>query len=60
MLFHASEMHIQFVEMFQKRTERSAFGHLSEGIDILRKTLAAIAELAVRSRDVGMRVVDIT
>ena len=53
-------MHIQLVQMFQKGSERGSFGHLSEGIHILGETLATIAVLAIRTRHVGVGVVDIT
>ena len=53
MLLHAAEMHVEFMEMLQKRSERRSLGHFGEGIHILGETLAAIAELAVGTRDVG-------
>lgn len=34
-------------------------GYLGEGIDILREALATVTELAIRTRDVGMGVVDV-
>ena len=59
MLLHPTEMYIQLVEMLQQRSERRAFRHLGKGVHILGEALAAIAKLAVWSRDVCMRVVDI-
>ena len=57
---HSPEMHIQLMEMLQQRSEWRALGHLGEGIHVLGETLAAIAELAIGTRHVGVRVVDIT
>ena len=59
MLLKSTEMHIEFMEMLQECTQRCTLGHHGEGIDILRETLATIAELAIRTRDVGVGVVDI-
>ena len=60
MLLHPPEMDIELMEMLQECSERGAFGHLGECIDILGETFATIAELAVGAGDVGMGVVDIT
>ena len=60
MLLHPTEMHIQLVEMLQQRSERRAFRHLGKGVHVLWEALATIAVLAVRTWDVGMRVIDIT
>lgn len=59
MLLESSEMHIELMKMLKESTKRRAYGHLSESVDILRKALATIAELAIRTRDVGVGVVDI-
>ena len=59
MLFKSTEMNIQFMQVLNKRTERSACGHLCESIHILREALATIAELAIWTRNIGMRVVDV-
>lgn len=59
MFLKTTEMHIQLMEMLKECTKRSALGHHGEGIDILRETLATIAELAVRARDIGVGVVDV-
>ena len=59
MLLHPTEMHIQLVEMFQQRSKRRAFCHLGKGVHVFGEALAAIAKLAVRTRDVGVRVVDL-
>ena len=45
--------------MLKECAERSALGHHGEGIDILREALATISELAIRTRDVGVGVVDV-
>ena len=52
-------MNIQLMQRFKKSAERSALGHHCEGVDILREALATIAELAVRTRDIGVGVVDV-
>ena len=59
MLLHPTEMHVELMEMLQQRSERRALRHLGEGIHVLGETLAAIAELAIGTRHVGVRVVDI-
>lgn len=53
-------MHIQLVQVLQQGSKGSTFGHLGEGIDILGEALATITEFAVRTRDVGVGVVDIS
>ena len=60
MLFKSTEMNVQFMQMLKECTERSTCGHLCESIHILREALATIAELAVRTRDIGVGVVDVT
>ena len=59
MLLHPPEMHIQFMQMLQQRSERRSLGHLGKGVHVLGEALATIAELAIRTRHVGVRVVDI-
>ena len=59
MLFKSSKVHIQFMQVLKKCTQRSALGHHGEGVDILREALATIAELAIRSGNVSMSVVDV-
>ena len=59
MLLKSSKGHIQLMQMFKESTERCALGHHGEGIDILREALATIAELAVRTWDIGVGVVDV-
>ena len=59
MLFKSAEMNIQFMQVFKKSTERSACGHLCESIHILREALATIAELAIRTRNISMCVVNV-
>ena len=60
MLFFATEMDVEFVEVLKQGAQGGAFGHLGEGVHILREALAAIAVLAVGAGDVGVCVVDIT
>ena len=59
MLFHSTEMNIQFVKVLQQSSKRCSFGHLRKGINIFWEALATITELAVRTGDVGVCVVDI-
>ena len=60
MLLLSPEMHIQLMQMFQQGSEGGALGHLGEGVDVLGEALATITELTIRSRDIGVSVVDIT
>ena len=57
MLLESTEMNVELMEWLQQLTERSALGHHCECVDILWEALASIAELAVRTRDVGVGVV---
>jgi len=59
MFFHATEVDVELVEVLQEGAEGGALGHLGKGVDILREALAAIAVLAIGSRDIGMGVVDV-
>ena len=59
MLFHSPKMNVQLMKMLQKRPKRCPFGHLGKGVHVLGKALAAIAELAIRSGNVGVHVIDI-
>ena len=59
MLLKTSEVYIELVQRLKESSERSASGHLGEGVDILREALATIAELAIRTGDVGVGVVDV-
>lgn len=59
MLFKSTEVHIQFVEMLQKRSKRCSCCHLCECVNILGEAFATVAELAVGTGDVGMGVVDV-
>ena len=58
MLLKPSEMHIQFMQMFQKCTKRGSRSHLGKGVHILGKALTAITVLAIRTRNIGVGVVD--
>ena len=60
MLLIPPEMDIEFMEVLQEGAERRTLGHFGEGIHILGEALAAISELPVGTRDIGMGVVDIT
>ena len=60
MLLYTTEMNVQFMEVLQKSTKRCTLGHLSKGIHILGEALTTITELSIRSRNIGMGVVDIT
>lgn len=59
MLLKSSEVHIQLMEVLKESTQRCALGHHGEGVDILREALATITELAVRTWDIGVGVVDV-
>ena len=59
MLLKSTEMDVEFMTGFKQLAERSACGHHGEGVDILREALAAIAELTIRTRDIGVGVVDV-
>ena len=59
MLLYSTEMHVKFMKVLQKRSERRTLRHLGKGIHILGEALATIAKLAVRAWHIGMRVVDI-
>ena len=52
-------MNIELMQMLKECSEGSACGHHGESIDILGETLTTIAELAIRTRDVGVGVVDV-
>ena len=60
MLFKSAEMNVELMERLKESAERSALGHHSEGVDILREALASIAKLAIRTRDIGVGVIDVT
>ena len=57
MFFRSAEVHVQIVQMLQERSERCALSHLRKGVDILLEVLAAVAELAIETAHVGVRVV---
>ena len=59
MLLHTTEVDIQFMEMRQKGAERRSFRHLRKGIDILGEAFATITKLTIRTRHIGMGVVDV-
>lgn len=58
-LLHSPEMDVEFVERGEQGAERRARRQLREGVHVLREALAAVAALAVRTRNVGVRVVDV-
>ena len=60
MFLNASEMDIQFMKMLQKGSKGRTFCHLSKCVNILRKALTAIAKLTIRTRNIGVRVVNVT
>ena len=59
MLLKAPEMDVEFVERGEQGAERRARRQLREGVHVLREALAAVTALAVRPRNVGVRVVDV-
>ena len=60
MLLESTEVNVELVQRLKQLAERSALGHHSEGVDILREALASIAKLAIRTRDIGVGVIDVT
>jgi len=52
-------MDVQFVKVLQQGSERCSFGHLCKGVDILGEALTTITEFTIRTRNVGVGVVDI-
>ena len=52
-------MNIQFMEMLQQGSKGSSGSHLGKGVHVLREALATITELAVRTGDVGVGIVDV-
>ena len=52
-------MHIQLVQVLQQGAKGRALGHLGKGVDVLGEALATVTELAIRTGDVGVGVVDI-
>lgn len=59
MLLKTAEMNVQLMQWFKQLAERSTCSHHGEGVDILWEALTTIAELAVRTRDIGVGVVDV-
>lgn len=59
MLLHSPEMHIQLVEMLKQGAQRGAFCHLGKGVDILGETLAAVAVLAIRTRNKSVSIINV-
>lgn len=58
-LLQATEVDIQFMEMRQKDAEQRCFRHLRKGVDILGEAFATITKLTIRTRHIGMGVVDV-
>ena len=59
MLLYSTEMNVQFMEVLQKGSKGCALSHLGKGVDILGEALATITKLAIRTRYIGVGVVDI-
>lgn len=59
MLLVSTEVNIKLMERLKESAERSAFCYHGESVDIFREALATIAELPVRTRDIGVGVVDV-
>ena len=59
MFLKSAEVNIELMQMLKESSERSASGHLGEGVDILREALATIAKLAIGTWNLCMRVVDV-
>ena len=58
-LFHATEVNIQFMEMLQKGAERRSFRHLRKGVDILGEAFATITKLTVRTGHISVGIIDV-
>ena len=58
MLLKATEVDIELMKMLQEDSERSTLCHLSEGINILGEALAAITELTIGTRNIGVCIID--
>ena len=59
MLLKSTEVNIELMQWLKQLAKRSTCCHLGEGVDILWEALATIAELAIRTRDIGVGVVDV-
>jgi len=59
MLLETAEVDVEIVERGKEGAEGGALGHLRKGVDVLRETLAAVAELAVGAGHVCVHVVDV-
>ena len=59
MLLEPTEVDVEVVERGEEFAEGTVFSELREGVDIFREALATVATLAVRPRNVGVRVVDV-
>ena len=57
---HTSKVHIQIVEVLQQSAKRGALRHLRESVHIFREAFTAITILAIRARNVGVGVVDVS
>lgn len=60
MLFHATEVDVQFMEMLQKGAKRRTLRHLRKGIDILGEAFATITKLTVRTGHISVGIIDVT
>ena len=59
MLFKSTEVDVELVERGEELAEGGVFGEFREGVHVLREALAAIAELAIWTWDIGVGVVDV-
>lgn len=59
MFFKSTEVNIELVEMLKQSAKKSPLSHHSKSIHILWKTLATIAELTIRTKNVGVSIVDV-
>lgn len=59
MLFHTTEVDIQFMEMLQKGAQWRALRHLRKGIDILGEAFSTITKLTVRTGHISVGIIDV-
>ena len=57
--FNTAKMNIQFMQRGEESAHCRALRHLGKGVDIFGETLAAVAELTIRSGNICVSVVDI-
>ena len=59
MFLNPAEMHIQLMQMLQQCSKRRALRHFGEGIHVLGEALAAIAKLAIGTRNKSVSIINV-